>query len=293
MRKLHFLLLAPALALFNHSAIGAVTLSPSIVELQTSQGTITIQLDYAKAPITSKNFIYYVQNKDKDGNFFYKNTLIHRVVKGFVMQGGGFDKKTGLEKFLKEPIKSIKNESTNGLSNVRGTIAMARTSDPDSATSQFFINLANNKNLDYGANKNNIAGYAVFGKVIKGMDIVNTIGKLANISDVAYNSLSEVVSLDNVYTSTFLNDRVAATRITVTGKGRVTSIPAGIKCPKKCGLSQPVGAALKLTATPSKGYSFVGWRGDCQGVSAVLTIDTKKGNHNCSALFRGLGATTQ
>ncbi|SJM92031.1 Peptidyl-prolyl cis-trans isomerase (modular protein) [Crenothrix polyspora] len=288
MRKLHFLLLAPALALFNHSASGAAA-PHSIVELQTSQGTITVQLDYAKAPITSKNFIAYAQ-KDKDGNIFYKDTLIHRVVKGFVMQGGGFDKKTSQQK----PTRStIINEANNGLSNLRGTIAMARTSDPNSATSQFFINLANNKNLDYGANKNNIAGYAVFGKVIKGMDIVNTIGKLANISDVAYNSLSEVVSLDNVYTSTFINDKVAVTRITVTGSGRVTSIPAGIKCPKKCGLSQPVGAALKLTATPSKGYSFVGWRGDCQGVSAVLTIDTKKGNHNCSALFRGFGATTQ
>lgn len=283
MRKLRFLLLAPALGLFNYSAIGATP--ASIVELQTSQGTITVQLDYARAPITSKNFIAYAQNG------FYKNTLIHRVIKGFVMQGGGFDKTTGKQK---PTGNAIKNEANNGLSNVRGTIAMARTSEPNSATSQFFINLGNNKNLDYNANKNNIAGYAVFGKVIKGIEVVNAIGRSANISDVAYSPLLEVVSLDNVYVSSAVNDKLAVTRITKSGGGGyVTSIPAGISCFQKCSFSQPVGAALKLTATASEGYHFHGWRGDCQGFSTELVIDTKKGNHNCSALFRKVGAATQ
>jgi len=291
-RKPSFLLLVPALAFFNHTVSGAPF---NIVELQTTQGTVTLQLDHGKAPISSKNFIDYAQSG------FYKNTLIHRVIKGFVAQGGGFDKATGLQKQTHAPII---NEASNGLSNVRGTIAMARlsnSSDPkdpqgaNTATSQFFINLAdkNKTFLDYQVNKNNPAGYAVFGKVIKGMAVVDGISNLANFNDNAYNALSEVISIDNVYLSAALNDALAVTRITVIGQGKVISKPAGIACGSACTKSQARGAALKLTATPAKGFYFNGWRGDCQGFASTININTKKGNHNCTALFYKVGATTQ
>lgn len=272
-RLLPFLFLTPALVLFNNSAIGAT--NPSIVELQTTVGTITIQLNYAKAPIASKNFISYA------GNGFYKNTLFHRVISGFMMQGGGFDKATGQQKPANAPIK---NEANNGLQNLKGTIAMARTEAPDSATSQFFINFADNANLN--ASKSS-AGYAVFGKVIKGMGVVDHIGRLTSLSigNVPYTEKSELLSLDNVYLSSAINKAQSATRITVKGGGHVVSLPAGINCGTQCVLKQSAGAALKLNAVPDKLYQFAGWRGDCRGLSATLLLDTKRGNHNCTALF--------
>jgi peptidyl-prolyl cis-trans isomerase A (cyclophilin A) len=272
-RKLSFFLLTSALALFNHGAIGAT--NPSIVELQTNLGTITIQLNYAKAPISSKNFINYAESG------FYKDTLMHRVVKDFVVQGGGVDK---LSSQFKPTNPAIKNEASNGLKNVTGTVAMARTNLSNSATSQFFINLVSNPNLDYDAIKKN-DGYAVFGKVIKGMSVVESIGKLHTAGQLPISGAYELVSVDNVYTSASLNSKVSSTRITINGQGKVSSVPTGIVCGTACSLAQAVGAPLKLTATPVKGYYFAGWRGDCQGVSATLTINTKLGNHNCTALF--------
>jgi peptidyl-prolyl cis-trans isomerase A (cyclophilin A) len=132
------------------------------VVLETSMGNIEIGLNREKAPKTVDNFIGYV----KSG--FYNGTVFHRVMKGFMAQGGGFTPK-GMEKPTQAPIKL---ESGNGLSNLRGTVAMARTSDPDSATSQFFISTVDNKFLDYSAGN---PGYAVFGKVAKGMDVVDAI----------------------------------------------------------------------------------------------------------------------
>jgi peptidyl-prolyl cis-trans isomerase A (cyclophilin A)/peptidyl-prolyl cis-trans isomerase B (cyclophilin B) len=284
-QKLPFLLLAPALALFNHTAIGAIAL-PSIVELQTNLGTITIQVNHAKVPITSKNFINYATKG------FYKDTLIHRVQKGFVMQGGGVDKASGQ---FKTGNPAIKNEASNGLSNLTGTIAMARTSEPNSATSQFYINLADNSQLlDYSAAQKK-PGYAVFGKVIKGTDVVASIGNSTTFSNtqLPYTSSSELIFVDNVYTSTSINNKVAATRITVNGKGKVASTPSGINCGTHCSLSQPVGAALKLTAIPVKGYYFAGWRGDCKGVAPTISINTNTGNHNCTALFFKTAAEVQ
>lgn len=133
------------------------------VLMETSRGSITIELDSEKAPITVKNFLAYV------GEGFYDNLIFHRVIKGFMIQGGGFDKKM-YQKITKDPIT---NESNNGLKNEIFTIAMARTSDPDSATSQFFINLVDNYFLDDGA------GYCVFGKVTGGQDVVKEIGNLS------------------------------------------------------------------------------------------------------------------
>lgn len=135
------------------------------VVLKTSEGDITLELDEDKAPATTANFVTYV----KDG--FYNGTVFHRVIDGFMIQGGGFD-----ENLTQKPTRSpIANEAYNGLKNTRGTIAMARTSDPHSATAQFFINTKDNAFLDQSSQS---AGYAVFGKVIDGMDVVDNIGKL-------------------------------------------------------------------------------------------------------------------
>jgi len=133
-----------------------------IVVLDTSEGAITLELDPAKAPITVANFLKYVDSG------FYDNLIFHRVISGFMIQGGGMTDKMDEKSTGKNP--PIKNESGKGLSNVRGSIAMARTGDPDSATCQFFINHKDNANLDnYGG------GYTVFGKVIDGMDVVDKI----------------------------------------------------------------------------------------------------------------------
>jgi cyclophilin family peptidyl-prolyl cis-trans isomerase len=136
-----------------------------VVEFKTSLGSFKVELYPEKAPITVKNFLGYVDDK------FYDGTLFHRVIPTFMIQGGGFQ--PGLKQ--KETKAPIKNESGNGLSNERGTIAMARTSDPDTATAQFFINVKDNAFLDGREGK---AGYAVFGKVISGMDVVDKIKKV-------------------------------------------------------------------------------------------------------------------
>ncbi len=134
-----------------------------IVVISTTKGDIEIELDSTKAPITVNNFKSYVSGG------FYENTVFHRVIKGFMIQGGGFTG-DGVQKDVMAPIAI---ESNNGLSNLTGTIAMARTNDPNSATSQFFINVVDNKFLDYTSSAN--PGYAVFGKVISGMDVVYAI----------------------------------------------------------------------------------------------------------------------
>ncbi|MBC7978983.1 MAG: peptidylprolyl isomerase [Armatimonadetes bacterium] len=142
----------------------AVNEKSNKVRLKTNLGEIVIELNAAKSPITVANFLKYVGNKHYDG------TVFHRVINEFMIQGGGFaldgeklvEKKTG---------EGIKNEGQNGLRNEEGTIAMARTNDPDSATAQFFINVKDNAALDYPNN----GGYAVFGKVVEGMDVVKKI----------------------------------------------------------------------------------------------------------------------
>ncbi len=134
------------------------------VRLKTNKGDIVIELNPEKAPITVKNFLKYVGDKHYDG------TVFHRVIDGFMIQGGGMELNSG-RLVEKRTGPGIKNESNNGLKNDTGTIAMARTPDPDSATAQFFINVANNNGLNFPTG----GGYAVFGKVIEGMDVVNAI----------------------------------------------------------------------------------------------------------------------
>jgi peptidyl-prolyl cis-trans isomerase A (cyclophilin A) len=138
------------------------------VRLKTSSGDIVIELNAEKAPVTVENFLGYVKKKHYDG------TVFHRVINGFMIQGGGFKIVDG-NLVQQETGKGIVNESNNGLKNDRGTIAMARTSDPNSATAQFFINVVDNDMLNFPNN----SGYAVFGKVIKGMDVVDKIKAVA------------------------------------------------------------------------------------------------------------------
>lgn len=136
-----------------------------MVILHTNFGDITIELDFDNAPKTCENFVSYV----KDG--FYDGTIFHRVINGFMVQGGGFDAKMR----QKDTKAQIENEADNGLKNEIGTLAMARTSDPHSATAQFFINVADNGFLNHSGKNPQGWGYAVFAKVTDGMDIVNKI----------------------------------------------------------------------------------------------------------------------
>lgn len=136
-----------------------------LVVLHTNMGDIKIELNKEKAPVTVENFVQYV----KDGH--YNGTIFHRVIGNFMIQGGGFDKDMQ-QKPTRDPIK---NEANNGLKNELGTIAMARTQDPHSASAQFFINVTNNSFLNFSAETRQGWGYAVFGKVVEGMDVVNNI----------------------------------------------------------------------------------------------------------------------
>ena len=158
------------------TAVAALTLLVSIgagaadpqVEMKTSLGTIVLELYPDQAPLTVENFLQYV----KDGH--YDGTLFHRVIPGFMIQGGGF----GPDFKQKATRGPVKNEAANGLKNATGTISMARTSDPHSATAQFFINVADNAPLDFRFPTQEGYGYTVFGKVVKGMDVVNRVAQV-------------------------------------------------------------------------------------------------------------------
>jgi cyclophilin family peptidyl-prolyl cis-trans isomerase len=162
LRKLLALLALSALA-----AEAALAADPR-VELKTNRGAIVIELNQAKAPKTVANFLQYV----KDGH--YNGTVFHRVIDGFMVQGGGFDK----DMKQKSTRGTVENEAANGLKNDYGTIAMARTPDPHSASAQFFINVKNNDFLNYREPTPQGYGYTVFGKVVSGMDVVDKIAKV-------------------------------------------------------------------------------------------------------------------
>jgi len=138
------------------------------VTMTTAQGSFTIELDEAKAPLTVQNFLSYVRSGHYDG------TVFHRVIKGFMIQGGGFA--PGMKQ--KPTQGEIKNEANNGLKNLHYTLAMARTSAPHSASSQFFINATNNSFLDHSSETPQGWGYAVFGRVVSGMDVVDQIERV-------------------------------------------------------------------------------------------------------------------
>ena len=166
MKRLFTVLLALLLSCAMQSSHSSTQGKKTMVKLHTNHGVITLQLDAEKAPNTVKNFLDYVNSG------FYSNTIFHRVIEGFMIQGGGFE--PGMkEKLTKAPIK---NEAANGLGNDIYTIAMARTSDPHSATAQFFINVKDNGFLDYPGQDG--WGYCVFGRVVEGTEVVDAIRKV-------------------------------------------------------------------------------------------------------------------
>ena len=161
---------------------GTVTVPQPQIELVTSQGSLVLELNPAAAPVSVNNFLTYANGG------FYNNTLFHRVIAGFVVQGGGYTK--GLVKKA-DQLAPIVLESNNGLSNTRGTLAMARTNVPNSATSEFFVNLVDNRSLNYQTPAN--PGYAVFGKVVNGLDVID---KIAALPTASVNSFADVPTTD-------------------------------------------------------------------------------------------------
>ncbi|MBL8408583.1 MAG: peptidyl-prolyl cis-trans isomerase [Candidatus Accumulibacter sp.] len=154
------------LALIAGGLLSVAALATPSVDMQTSMGRIVIELDSEKAPKTVQNFVQYVNEG------FYNGTVFHRVIPGFMIQGGGFT----VDLQQKSAARKVENEGKNGLKNDRGTIAMARTADPHSASSQFFINHRDNAALNYPASDG--WGYTVFGKVTQGMEVVDKIAKV-------------------------------------------------------------------------------------------------------------------
>ena len=282
------------------SAYAATATTPAIAEIQTNIGTITTQLNWEKAPISSQNFVNYA-NKG-----FYKNIVFHRVLKDFMLQTGGVDVVTGQ---FKTPDAPIVNESGNGLKNLHYTLAMARAKEPDTATSQFFINTKDN---DFLNKSETSAGYAVFGEVISGKEFVDKINNYLTITtgyssdggvpvmtdgvyECGINFCLKKIYIENVYLSQVADKINSYTRVMINGVGgRVTSSPSGISCistSKSCVLKKPFGTAVSLTAKPSTGYEFKGWSGDCAGnATTPLVLDTKAKNNNCTATFAKKGS---
>lgn len=161
-----------ATTIFMVLTAGPVQAENPVVVLTTSKGTVELELFADKAPASVANFLAYVDAK------FYDNTIFHRVIPGFMIQGGGFT----VDMQQKPTQAAVKNEADNKLKNERGTIAMARTSDPHSATAQFFVNVVNNDFLNYRTKSAQGWGYAVFGKATAGMDVVDAITKVQTVN---------------------------------------------------------------------------------------------------------------
>ncbi|MDD5631750.1 MAG: peptidylprolyl isomerase [Methylococcales bacterium] len=167
MRKIILFMILLLTSTLSFSTEKTMSDTPTKVKLTTNLGEIIIQLNAEKAPLSSANFLTYVNEG------FYNGTIFHRVIPDFMAQGGGFDTSFN-QKAVHAPIK---NEADNGLNNARGTLAMARTNDPNSATAQFFINLKDNTFLNHTGKNASGWGYAVFGEVIEGMDVVDAMAK--------------------------------------------------------------------------------------------------------------------
>jgi cyclophilin family peptidyl-prolyl cis-trans isomerase len=296
---------------------------PSIIEMQTNVGTITMQLDWNNAPKSSENFLNYT-NKG-----FYKNTIFHNIVKngGGYIQGGVIDAQTSKPKTTldKKPLVPISNESNQLLKNTAGTVAMTHSSDAtDSTTSQFFFNVTANTEFDKSSTN---SGNAVFAKIINGMNILNNIIEyrtiplsknlntpyVSQVVDCGFSFCLKKVIIENMYTSED-NPINSFARITVNGTGgKVTSMPTGINCnstskpsSKTCVLSKSPDTPVSLIATPSKGYELKDWSGDCQKntdptklldplVLTTFVIDsttkaTTPKNNNCTATFAKIGS---
>ncbi len=181
-----FLILAACVSLVADEAASIqdkkeINMSTTTIVISTSMGDVTVELNAEKSPLTVSNFLAYVDSE------FYNGTIFHRVMDGFMIQGGGFTRD-----MQPKPTRApIKNEAANGLSNQRGTIAMARTMVVDSATAQFFINHADNAFLDHTAPTSQGFGYAVFGKVTDGMDVVDKIAKVPTTTRAGHQNVPE------------------------------------------------------------------------------------------------------
>ena len=182
MRKIIVFMMLMLTSTLSFSTGKTMSTAPTKVKLTTTLGEFTIQLNSEKAPVSSENFLAYV----KQG--FYDGTIFHRVIPGFMAQGGGFDAKFN----QKQTLAPIKNEADNGLVNARGTVAMARTNDPNSATAQFFVNYKDNSFLNHTGKNASGWGYAVFGEVIDGMDVVDAMAKQATGSRGPYQDVPNV-----------------------------------------------------------------------------------------------------
>ena len=182
----HFVLFVFSAILMTTSNVQAETAS---VKMETSKGTIVLELDAANAPVTVENFLGYV----REG--FYDGTIFHRVISNFMIQGGGFTADM-TQKPTQDPIR---NEANNGLGNDTGTIAMARTNDPHSATAQFFINVRDNQFLNFSGENTQGWGYAVFGKVTEGMEVVNAIRDVPTTTRGPFQDVpAETVTIEKV-----------------------------------------------------------------------------------------------
>jgi peptidyl-prolyl cis-trans isomerase B (cyclophilin B) len=160
-----------------------------MITLQTNLGSITLELDFENTPKTAENFLAYV----KSG--FYEGTIFHRVIDGFMIQGGAFDENMQ----QKKGEKSIQNEANKGQANKRGTLAMARTSDPHSASNQFFINVKDNDFLNFSSESSSGWGYCVFGKVVEGMDVIDKMKKVATGSRAGHQDVpNEAIIIEKV-----------------------------------------------------------------------------------------------
>ena len=176
------------LVMFVTAGVGMALAGNPTVEMETTKGKIVIELFGEKAPDTVKNFLNYVDAK------FYDGTIFHRVIPNFMIQGGGFT--SDMKK--KSTNAPIKNEADNGLKNDRGTIAMARTGDPHSATAQFFINTVNNDFLDHKSKTQQGWGYAVFGRVTAGMDVVDAISSVKTVTRGMYRDIpADMIEIRN------------------------------------------------------------------------------------------------
>ncbi len=182
MRKIIVFMMLMLTSTLSFSTGKIMSTAPTKVKLTTTLGEFTIQLNSEKAPLSSENFLTYV----KQG--FYDGTIFHRVIPGFMAQGGGFDAKFN----QKQTLAPIKNEADNGLVNARGTVAMARTNDPNSATAQFFVNYKDNTFLNHTGKNASGWGYAVFAEVVEGMDVVDAMAKQATGSRGPYQDVPTV-----------------------------------------------------------------------------------------------------
>jgi cyclophilin family peptidyl-prolyl cis-trans isomerase len=186
--KIKLFVVISALVMFVTAGVGLTAAGNPKVEMETSKGKIVIELFAGNTPVTVKNFLNYVDTK------FYDGTIFHRVIPNFMIQGGGFT----ADMKRKSAGAPIKNEADNGLKNDRGTIAMARTGDPHSATAQFFINTINNDSLNHKSKTQQGWGYVVFGKVISGMDVVDAISSVKTVTRGSYRDVpAETIEIQN------------------------------------------------------------------------------------------------